>query len=131
MVIDPISDLIIQLKNAGASGKEVISVPYSKFKFTVAIKLKEKGYIKSVAKRGKKARKCIEIELLYNDSGGARINGVKRVSKPSRRVYEKVSSIKPVKYGKGALILSTPKGILTDREARTQNIGGEALFKIW
>lgn len=131
MVIDPVSDLIIQLKNAGAVGKKVISVPYSKFKFTVSSKLKESGYIKSVTKRGKKARKCIEIELLYGDDGAARIKGVSRVSKPSRRVYEKATSIKPVKYGKGALILSTPKGILTDREARTLNIGGEALFKIW
>ena len=59
MVIDPISDLIIQLKNAGAVGKKVISIPYSKFKYTVASKLKESGYIKNVGKRGKKARKCI------------------------------------------------------------------------
>ena len=131
MVIDPVSDLIIQLKNAGAVGKEVISVPYSKFKYTVASKLKESGYVKNVSKRGKKARKCIEIELLYGEDGKSRIKGVSRVSKPSRRVYEKVSAIKPVKYGKGSLILSTPNGILTDREARAQNIGGEALFKIW
>lgn len=131
MVIDPVADLIIQLKNAGAVGKEVISVPYSKFKFAVASKLKESGYIKNVTKRGRKTHKCIEIELLYGENGTTRINGVSRVSKPSRRVYEKASSIKPVKYGKGALILSTPKGILTDKEARVQNIGGEVLFKIW
>lgn len=131
MVIDPIADFITQLKNAGAVKRECVSVPYSKFKFAVAHKLKDTGYIKDVSKRGKKTRKCVEVELAYNKDGTPKIAGVKRVSKPSKRVYERVDKITSVKYGAGSLILSTPKGILTDKEARKENVGGEALFKIW
>lgn len=131
MVNDPISDFIIRIKNAGAVKRESVSIPYSKLKFTIAQKLQEAGYIKSVSKKGKKVRKTLEIELLYTTKGVHRINDVKRVSKPGCRVYEKVTTIKKVKYGKGALLLSTPKGILTDKEARSKKVGGEALFKIW
>jgi len=131
MVVDPIADFINQLKNAGAAKHEVVSVPFSKFKYAVAHKLKDAGYIKGVAKKGKKTRKSVEIELLYTEEGKARISGVKRVSKPSRRVYERADKIENVKYGKGSLILSTPKGVLTDKEARKEQVGGEALFKIW
>lgn len=131
MVTDPIADLIIQLKNAQAVKKKCICVPFSQFKFAIANKLKEHGYVGNVSKKGKKIRKSIEIELKYDKSGAPRINGVTRVSKPGRRVYANVATIRPVKYGKGALIISTPKGVLTDSEAKKENIGGEALFKIW
>lgn len=130
MVSDSIGDLIIQLKNAGNAGKETIAVPYSEFKFQVAEKLKEKGYAKSVSKRGKKVKKYLDIELQYINKK-PKITGVARISKPGRRIYRKTSEIHPVKYGKGALILSTPGGILTGEEARKQKTGGEALFKIW
>ena len=131
MVTDPIADFINQIKNAGAAKRDVVSVPFSKFKYAVAHKLKDAGYIKAVAKKGKKTRKSVEIEILYTPAGTPKINGVKRVSKPSRRVYERADSIRNVKYGKGALILSTPKGVLTDKEARKEQVGVEALFKIW
>lgn len=131
MVTDPIADLINQLKNAGIVKRDIISVPYSKFKFTVASKLKDAGYVKEVTKRGKKTRKCVEIELAYEKDGTPKISGVKRISRPGRRVYERVVTIHGVKYGVGALILSTPKGVLTDKEARKENVGGEALFTIW
>ena len=131
MVADPISDFIIQLKNAGAVKRESISLPYSKFKYAVAHKLAKAGYIKAVSKHGKKTKKFVDIELMYTDKGTPRINGVERVSKPSKRVYQGVDKVASVKYGQGAMILSTPKGILTDKEARKENTGGEALFKIW
>lgn len=132
MVNDSISDFIIQIKNAGAIKKAVISVPYSKLKFAVGKKLQEAGYVKSVTKHGKKTKKTVDVELLFNEkTGKARIEGVKRVSKPGCRVYTNVTGINPVKYGHGSLILSTPKGILTDKEARKEKVGGEALFKIW
>lgn len=133
MVNDSIGDLIIQLKNAGNAGKVSISVPYSEFKFQVAEKLKAKDFVKSVSKKGKKIKKYLEVELQYIDAGRRKpkINDVARVSKPSKRIYKKTSEIFPVKYGKGALILSTTKGILTGDEARKQKTGGEALFKIW
>lgn len=130
MVSDPISDFIIQLKNASLIGKESVALPYSKLKFAVAEKLAERGYVASVQRRGKKARKVLEVELSYNN-GVSKIKDVSRVSKPGRRVYYSVSTIRPVRFGKGALILSTPKGILTGEEARKEHVGGEALFKIW
>lgn len=131
MVNDPIADFINQLKNAGSVNRECVSVPYSKFKYAVAFKLKQAGFVKEVSKRGKKTRRCVEVELAYTPEGTPIISGVERVSKPSKRVYERVDKIRRVKYGTGALILSTPKGILTDSEARKENVGGEALFKIW
>lgn len=133
MVSDQIGDFIIQIKNAGNAGIEAISVPYSKFKFNVAEKLKDVNYIKSVSKKIKKVKKYLEVELKYNDANKKkpRIHNVVRVSKPSRRIYKKTSEIFPIKYGKGTLILSTPKGVLTGEEARKQKIGGEVLFKIW
>lgn len=130
MVSDSIGDLIIQIKNAGNAGKASISVPYSEFKFKVAEKLREKGYTKSVSKRGKKVKRYLDIELQYINKK-PKITGVTRISKPGRRIYKKTSEIFPVKYGKGAMILSTPKGILTGEEARKGKTGGEALFKIW
>lgn len=133
MVSDSIGDFIIQLKNAGNVGLDSISVPYSEFKFNVAEKLKEKDYVKSVSKKGKKIKKFLEVELQYKDVNKRkpRINDVERVSKPSRRIYKKTDELFPVKYGKGSLILSTPEGILTGEEARKKKVGGEVLFKIW
>lgn len=131
MVTDPIGDFIIQLKNAGAVKKTVVSVPFSNFKMAIAEKLKESGYIRSADKKGKKVKKTIDVVLKYDEAGVHVINGVKRISKPGRRLYRNVREIVPVRYGHGALILSTPKGILTDKEAKKNKLGGEALFEIW
>ena len=131
MVTDPISDLIIRLKNAGAVKKQSVSVPFSMLKMAVAEKLKDAGYVKAVEKKGKKVKKTLEVVLKYNDGGTHVIADVKRISKPGRRVYKAVREIRPVRYGHGALILSTPKGIKTDAEARKEKVGGEALFEIW
>ncbi len=131
MVTDTIGDLIIRLKNASAVKKDVVSAPYSKLRFAVAQSLQKIGYIKSVNKKGKKVQKTIEIELSYDKDNKSVITDVKRVSTPGRRIYYSSKDIQPVKYGKGSLILSTPKGILTDKEAKKENVGGEVLFKIW
>jgi small subunit ribosomal protein S8 len=132
MTTDPIADLINQIKNAGAVKKASVSVPFSNFKLAIAEKLKETGYVKAVEKRGKKVKKTLDIVLKYNDENGkAFIQGVKRVSTPGRRIYRGFEDIIPVKYGYGSLILSTPKGIKTDKEAKKEKVGGEALFQIW
>ncbi len=131
MVNDPVGDLIIRLANAGAAGKPVVSVPFSNLKMAIVEKLKEAGFVASVEKKGKKVKKTIDVTLAQKADGSNRIEGVKRVSKPGRRMYRSVIEIVPVRYGRGALILSTPAGILTDKEARTQKVGGEALFEIW
>ena len=131
MTTDPIADLINQIKNAGAVKKASVSVPFSNFKLSIAEKLKEAGFVKAIEKKGKKVKKTLDITLMYNENGTAHIQGVKRISKPGRRIYRGVDEIIPVKYGYGALILSTPKGIKTDKEAKKEKVGGEALFQIW
>ena len=131
MVNDPLADLIVQLKNAVRVRKEVVVIPYSKLKHAVLDKLFERGDVAAIEKRGKKARKFLEITLKYDKGGASRIEETKRVSKPGRRIYMNVSHIRPVRFGKGALILSTPKGILTGEEAKKEHVGGEALFMIW
>ena len=128
---DPISDLIIRIKNTSMAGKDSASIPHSKLKLAVAEILKREGYIKSVSSKGKDTHKTIEIGILYDENHTPKVKGVSRVSKLSKRVYMGVKDIRPVKYGYGLLLLSTPKGILTDKEARKENVGGEALFKIW
>lgn len=131
MVSDPVADLINRLKNAGAVGHTSVSLPFSNFKLAIAEKLQEAGYVKGVEKKGKKVKKTLDIMLVYTQGGEPKIQGVKRVSKPGRRLYKSVHDITSVRYGQGALILSTPKGIKTDKEARKEKIGGEALFEIW
>ena len=131
MVNDPVADFIIQLKNAGAVKKDCVSLPYSKLKHAVADKLKAEGFVKNVTHHGKKIKKTLDVELMYNEDGAHVISGVERVSKPGRRMYAHVTEIHPIKFGKGKLILSTPEGILTGEEAKKSNVGGEQLFKIW
>lgn len=131
MVGDPVGDFIVRLANATAIKKASVSVPFSAFKMAIAEKLKDAGFLKSIEKKGKKVRKTMDIALKYDEAGRSAIEGVKRVSKPGRRMYRSAREIVPVRYGRGALLLSTPKGVLTDKEARKQNIGGEALFEIW
>lgn len=127
---DPIADMIVRLKNASDSKKESVVFPQSKIKLAILDVLMKEGFIKSFGKKGKKVAKFIEVGLSY-DATGPKITGVERVSKSSKRVYSKSKEIRKVKNGYGALILSTPKGIMTDKAAREAHLGGEALFKIW
>lgn len=131
MVNDPVGDFIVRLINGAAAKKAVVSVPFSNLKLAIAEKLKDANYVKGVEKKGKKVKKTLDVVLKYDEKGTPVIQGVKRVSKPGRRMYKSVHDIMPVRYGHGALILSTPKGIKTDKEARKENVGGEALFEIW
>ncbi|MFA6552310.1 MAG: 30S ribosomal protein S8 [Candidatus Paceibacterota bacterium] len=126
---DSISNLIIKIKNASESGKASIVFPYSKMIASVAEALEKYGYVETVSKKGKKS-KIIEIKLLYKNELPA-IVGVKRISKFSKRTYRGVNKLQSVRNGSGSLILSTPKGIITDKEARKLKVGGEALFEIW
>ena len=131
MVSDPVADLITRLSNAGAVGHAAVSMPFSNFKYAIAEKLRDAGFVKGIEKKGKKIKKTLDITLKYDDTGEHAIKGVKRVSKPGRRMYKSVHEIVPVRYGYGSLVLSTPKGIMTDKEARKAKVGGEALFEIW
>ncbi|MBP9836231.1 MAG: 30S ribosomal protein S8 [Candidatus Pacebacteria bacterium] len=132
MVGDIIGDMIIRLKNAGVVGKKQVEMPYSKLRHAVANKLVAAGYIEKAEQQGKKdkVQKLLVVTLKY-ENGRHRIDGVKRISKPGRRLYTKVADIHRVKFGKGHMLLSTPAGILTNEEAKAQNVGGEQLFIIW
>jgi small subunit ribosomal protein S8 len=128
---DPISNLITNIKNASAAKKESATVPLSNFTKSVVEALTRKGYVKPGIEHGKKAfGKTLEVGLIYVN-GKARINDVKRLSKPSKRIYKGYSEIHQVKQGYASTFVSTPKGILSDDEARKQKLGGEVLFQIW
>jgi len=128
--MDPISDMIVQIKNASDAGKESVVLPYSKLKLAILDVLMKEGFVKSFGKKGKKVVKFIDVVLSY-EGDSPKIHGVQRISKTSKRVYHKAKDIRGVKSGFGILVLSTPKGILTDKVARAEKVGGEALFKIW
>lgn len=131
MVTDPISNMIISMKNGALVSKESVVIPFSKLKYAIAQCLKENGYVSDVSKKTEKKNiPVIEISLAYNGAL-SKINDVKRISKPSRRTYLGVHDIRPVKNGHGMMVLSTPKGILSDKQARKEAVGGEALFMIW
>lgn len=127
---DLIADMIVRVKNAAATRKESVLFPYSKLAVAVAGALERTGYIESLPKKGKRVLRQIEAKIIYND-GRPKFKGARRISKLSKRVYWKIKDVTPVKSGHGSLIISTPKGILTDKEARKENVGGEALFQIW
>jgi small subunit ribosomal protein S8 len=131
MVGDPIADMLTRIRNASAVHHKTVYIPYSNIKFAIANVLQKHDYIESVSKKGRKTTQVIEINLAYTDDDKAKIKGLERVSKPSRRVYFGVKDIKSVLNGAGALILSTPKGIMAGRDAKRGLVGGEALFKIW
>lgn len=132
--MSPIANMLSQLKNAQTAGADRISVPFSRIKFEIAQILKEKDYIADVEK---KKRKLGEIEANYldikmkpNDGAGA-INGIRLVSKPSRRIYAKKPDLKPVKSGYGIAVISTSKGLMTGENAKKAGLGGEVIFEIW
>lgn len=127
---DPISDMIISIKNAGNAGKEFAVVPYSLQKEAIATVLFNQGYIASYAKKGKKVAKTLDIGIAY-EGKSPRVAGLARMSKPSQRFYIKASEIKTVRNGYGLMVISTPKGIMSGDEAKRAQVGGEALFKIW
>ncbi len=128
--MDSIANMIIMMKNGSLAGKESISVPFSKMKEAIAACLKEEGYIKDFSKKVKKGQPLLEIGLIYTDKQ-PKITEVERVSKQSRRVYFGMSDIHSVRNGSGLLVMSTPKGILSGKRARKEQVGGEALFKMW
>lgn len=128
--MDQIANMINMIKNAGMAGRESVIVPHSNIKQAILECLLKEGYISSVSKKTRKNIPVLEIGVAYKD-GVSKITGVERVSKLSRRVYKGVKEIKPTLNGFGLTILTTPKGILTDKEARKEMVGGEVLFKIW
>ena len=130
MVTDRVGDFIIRLKNAGAIGNQTVSTPYSKHLEAIANKLKDLGFVARV-EVSKKGHGTLEVTLAYDEKGKHKIHDVKRISKPGRRMYVPAREAHTVKNGLGARVLSTPKGILSDKEARKVRAGGETLFEVW
>ena len=131
MVTDVIGDFINRLKTATAVKKDKVSVPFSKLKHQIALTLKHEGYLGEITEDTKTLPATLTVELLYDVDGEPRIHGVKRISKPGRRLYASVHDVKPIKNGKGCLVLTTPRGIMTDAGARKNRVGGETMFTIW
>ena len=129
MTSDPIANFITALKNAASAGKESVLTHRSKIKEAIAHTLKDCGYLSDIAIRGKQDNK-IEVTLSYKEQA-PRIHGMKRVSRPGRRVYVAALDMHPVQNGYGHLIVSTPQGVMTGQAAKKKNVGGEALFEIW
>lgn len=129
-MIDPTADLLNRIRNAQAVLKEQVSLPFSNLSHEIAKILEKQGFIKKVEKKGRTYKKVIEITLKYDDKIPA-ISGLKRVSRSGQRIYKGFKDIKPVKSGYGMLIISTSKGLMTDKEARKQKLGGEVMCEIW
>ncbi len=128
--MDGIANLIVQIKNGNDARKETVSVIHTKISEAILEVLKKEGYVGDIAKKGKKLPKLLEVGLLY-DEYGPRVKGVERVSHLSKRIYGGVKKMSSVKQGHGIMVVTTPKGVMTDAEARKQKVGGEILFKIW
>ena len=131
VVTDTIADMLTRIRNANQMRYTEVVVPSSKLKLEIARILKEEGFIEDYKLEKNDAQGTIVLTLKYSDKKERVITGLKRISKPGLRVYVKNTEIPKVLNGLGIAILSTSKGIMTDKEARKQNIGGEVLAYIW
>lgn len=127
---DPIGDMIIRIKNAQATGKSVVEIPYSQLKKEIAAVLKREQFIEDFSIKGRGARTRIDISLSYKEES-PRISGFRRRSTPGQREYTGYGTLFPVRGGYGLAVLSTPQGVLSDREARVKKVGGEIFFEVW
>jgi small subunit ribosomal protein S8 len=135
-VTDPIADMLARIRNAMMVGHSTVELPSSRMKVAIARILKEEGYIEDyrVVERSEQPRQMLVIRLKYVGERRERrpvIHGLRRVSRPGRRVYARVAEIPWVRSGMGIAILSTPKGILTGQQARRLGVGGEVLCYVW
>ncbi len=128
--MDPIAQMLTNLKNAALARQTEVVVPFSKVKMALAEILVKAGYLAEAVKKGKKSRHFIYCTLAY-EGATPKLQEVKRVSKLSKRVYAGFDEIHPVRQGRGLAIISTPRGLLTDKEARAARVGGEVLCQVW
>jgi small subunit ribosomal protein S8 len=131
MLTDPIADMLTRIRNGTQARKASVDVPWSRHKAAVAKVLVEEGYLESAALVEEKPRNVLRIGLRYDGQRRSVIIGIRRVSRPSLRVYVGVEDIPAVRKGLGVNVLSTPKGILVDRDARREKVGGEVICTVW
>ncbi len=131
MMTDPVGDMLTRIRNAARVRHAETRCPASKLKLAVAEVLASEGFIQSVRVADDSEKPELVLELRYADSGDTIIDGLKRVSKPGRRVYVGAKEVARVRNGLGMSIISTSKGVLCDRDARAQKVGGEVLCEVW
>ena len=127
---DPIGDMIARVKNAQARNHKKVELPSSNFKAKIADILKNEGFIKNFKVEGEETKPILSMELKYH-SGNPVISNFERVSKPGRRIFSSADSLPKINNGLGIAIVSTPKGVMTDMDARKQKIGGEIICKVF
>ena len=129
---DPIADMLTRIRNGLQAGHETVDIPASKMKIEIARILKQEGFINGYTVAGETAKeKTITVELKYGPDNQKVITGIKRISKPGLRVYAKGDNIPRVLNGLGVAIISTSKGLMSDRDARKENLGGEVVAYVW
>jgi small subunit ribosomal protein S8 len=128
---DPTADMLTRIRNAAKAKFNSVDIPGSKLKIELAKVLREEGFIRNYKFINDGKQGIIRIYMKYGKNQDCAIVGISRISKPSRRMYVKGKDVKPVLNGMGISILSTPDGIMTDKQARTRNVGGEILCNVW
>ena len=128
---DPIADMLTRIRNANTAHHEMVEMPFSKMKSSIADILSKEGYIKGYEVVKGESYDTLKLTLAYGPNREQLINGIKRISKPGLRVYSKKTDVPRVLGGLGIAIISTSKGVITDREAREMNVGGEVLAYVW
>jgi len=128
---DPIADMLTRIRNAIMASYDTVDIPSSRLKISVVKVLKSEGFIKNYRIMTEGRRENIRVFLKYDENGDSVIGGLERVSKPSRRLYAKTDRIPKILGGLGVSILSTSKGVMTDREAKKMGVGGEILCSVW
>lgn len=129
--MDIVANVLNSIKMANLRGHETVTVSNSKFILSIIECLKRAGYVSDFEIKTVKTRNYIEIKLIYKKGNAPKIETVQRISKPSRRMYISVKELRSVRNGYGSAIISTPKGVMTEKEAKKEMVGGEMLFKIW
>ena len=130
--MDPIADMISSINNASAVSKKQTAIyPYSDFKYAILEILKKQGFIEDIEKKGRLATKRIIVNLKYGESGEPVLTKIKLISKQGQRIYNQVKEIKKVKSGHGFSIISSSKGLITDKEAKKMKLGGEVICQVW
>ena len=127
---DPIGDMIARVKNAQSRNHKKVELPSSNFKVKIAEILKNEGFVKDFKVNSEKNKNLLSLELKYH-SGNPVINTFERVSKPGRRIFSSANGLPKINNGLGIAIVSTPKGVMTDLDARKQRVGGEIIWKVF
>ncbi len=131
MMTDPVGDMLTRIRNAGGARHHETSCPASKLKMAVARVLSEEGFVGEVSSHKGESHDMMTIAIRYRDDGRMMVDSIQRVSKPGRRVYVGAKEIPLVRKGLGMVVLSTPKGVMCDRDAREAKVGGEVICEVW